>query len=113
VRSSRSHASWTTSSASPDVAELAVREPHQARSGPLESSAVEQLVRVALRGQRGRRDAAAGDRRILVEPTIAAVGVHERDRFLHESLDASGSRGARDRGSRGLGAHAVVLRPGG
>ena len=74
--------------------------------------AVEQLARVALGRQRGRRHAAAGDRRILVEPRVAAVGVHERDRLLHEPLHAGGLGGARDRRRR-LGAHAVVLLPGG
>ena len=67
---------------------------------------------VALGRQRGGRHAAAGDRRILVEPRVAAVGVDEGDRLLDEPLHPGGVRGARDRRRR-LGAHAVVLRPGG
>ena len=74
--------------------------------------AVEQLAGVALRGQRGRRHTAAGDRRLLVEPGVTAVGVHERDRLLHEPPDVSDLRGARDRRRR-MGAQAVVLLPGG
>ena len=74
--------------------------------------AIEQLERVALGRQGSRRHAAASNRRVLVEPRVAAVGVHERDRLLHEPFHAGGLGGARDRRRR-LGAHAVVLLPGG
>ncbi len=69
-------------------------------------------MRVALRRQRCRRDAAAGDRRILVQPLVAAVRVHERNRLLDEPLRAGGLGGARHRRRR-FSAHAVVLLPGG
>ena len=86
--------------------------PHEEPEAQDDGVAAEQLACVALGGQRGGRHAAAGDRRILVEPPVAAVGIDEGDRLLHEPLHAGGLRGARDR-RRGVGAHAVVLRPGG
>ena len=74
--------------------------------------AVEQLVGVALGRQGRRRDAAAGDRRVLVEPRGAAVGVHER-------VDSCTSRRtpapfvARAMVAEASDRQAVVLRPGG
>ena len=67
---------------------------------------------MALGRKRRRRHAAAGHRRVLVQPRVAAVGVHERDRLLHEPADAGRLGRAGDRRRR-LGAHTVVLRPGG
>ena len=60
--------------------------------------------------ERGRRRGAAHDGRVLVEPRVAAVGVHERERLLDQAPGAGRLRRQRDDGRR-LAAQPVVLVP--
>jgi hypothetical protein len=64
----------------------------------------------ALGVQAGGGGAGRLDRRVLVEPAVAAVGVEQDDRLLHEALRARLPRRLRDR-PRGLAAQPVGLPP--
>ena len=90
--------------------EAAVR-PDEEAEAQHDRVAAEELRRVGLGGQRGRGRGAAGDRRVLVEPGVAAVGVHEGERLLDQARGAGDLRRPGDDGRR-LAAQAVVLVPG-
>ena len=76
--------------------EVAVRPDEEAEAQD-DRVAREELRRVRLGDQRRRGRAAAGDRRVLVEPGVAAVGVEEGERLLDEPRGAGVLRRPRDR----------------